>query len=420
MIERSLTPDIEDSLRHFPVVLITGARQVGKSTLAQELAKSRWKAAYVTLDNRVALDAALRDPDGFIGGTPTPVVIDEIQRAPDLMRAIKVSVDRNRAAGQYLLTGSANLMTLSKVSETLAGRVALHELHPFAWAEMENKKPSSVIEDIFETADAGALLKKWKKNSFPDRRTEIKARIMAGGYPTPSRMASPRIRRRWFDSYRQTYLERDIRDLAAIEHIPAFNKLLNLLAFRTGQVINFSEVARELGLPFTTIRRYVDLLETTYQIFFLRPYFANIGKRLIKMPKVYLSDSGMACHLSAADEWDTLERQGKTGNMVETWAAAELRKLLCLGEKRYQLYFWRTYAGKEVDFILERGERLVAVEVKWTQNLGDADLAGLKDCARDLKGRHAFSILLYPGTEMVAADKQTLVMPFGFFLGMDF
>jgi hypothetical protein len=232
-------------------------------------------------------------------------------------------------------------------------------------------------------------------------------------------MTSIKARRRWFDSYRQTYIERDIRDITAIEHIPAFNKLLNLLSFRTGQIVNFSEVSRELGLPFTTIRRYIDLLETTYQIFFIRPYFANIGKRLIKMPKVYLGDTGMACHLSAADEWDTLERQGKVGNMVETWAASELRKLICLGDTRYQLYFWRTYTGREVDFILEHGEKVVAIEVKWTQNLGDSDLAGLKDCARDLKGRHRLSILLYPGTEMIAADKHTIVMPFGFFFGVD-
>ncbi|MDO9028417.1 MAG: ATP-binding protein, partial [Candidatus Roizmanbacteria bacterium] len=388
MIKRHLSPDIIDSLKHFPVVLITGARQVGKSTLAQELARSEWGAQYLTLDNRIVLDAVLEDPDGFIKGTPVPAIIDEIQRAPDLMRAIKLAVDRNRKPGQYLLTGSANLMTLSKVSETLAGRIALHELQPFSWSEISNKKPPDLLKDIFEEDDAGMLLKKWERQSFPDRREEIKDRIIAGGYPTPSMMSAIKARRRWFDSYRQTYVERDIRDIAAIEHLPAFNRLLNLLSFRTGQVVNFSEISRELGLPFTTIRRYIDLLETTYQIFFVRPYYANIGKRLIKMPKVYLGDTGMACHLSAAEDWETLERQGRTGNMVETWAASELRKIISIGDMRYQLYYWRTYAGREVDFLLEHGERVAAIEVKWTQNLGESDLSGLKDCARDLKDRH--------------------------------
>lgn len=420
MIKRHLSSDIIDSLRHFPVVLLTGARQVGKSTLAQELSGERWDAAYLTLDNRVVLDAALNDPDGFVSGMPVPVIIDEVQRAPDLMRAIKVLVDKNRKPGQYLLTGSANLMTLAKVSETLAGRVALHELHPFMWSEICNKKPSAILGDLFSEIDAAALLKKWKKRSFPDRKGEIKEQIIAGGYPEPSMITSVKARRRWFDSYRQTYIERDVRELASIEHLPDFNRLLNLLSFRTGQIINFSEVSRELGLPFTTLRRYIALLEVTYQIYFVRPYFANIGKRLIKMPKIYLGDSGMACHLSAAEDWKTLERQGRVGSMVETWVAAELRKLISLADARYQLYYWRTYTGREVDFILEHGEKIVAVEVKWSHKLEDIDLSGLKDCARDLKGRHLMSVLLYPGTEIVAVDKHTLVMPFSFFFGIDF
>lgn len=419
MIKRHLSSEIADSLKHFPVVLLTGARQVGKSTLAQELPGSVWSAGYHTLDNRITLDASLRDPDGFIGGTPTPAIIDDIQRAPDLMRAIKIRVDKNRQPGQYLLTGSANLMTLAKVSETLAGRIALHELQPFTWSEMRGKTIPSVLPDLFNEKDTAALLKKWKKHSFPDRKEEIKDRIIAGGYPTPSMMDSVKARRKWFDSYRQTYIERDIRDIAAIEHLTDFNRLLNLLSFRTGQIINFSEVSRELGLPFTTLRRYIDILEVTYQIYFLRPYFVNIGKRLIKMPKLYFGDSGMACHLSATEDWKTLERQSRVGNIVETWAASELRKLVQLSDARYQLYYWRTYAGREVDFIIELGEKVVAIEVKWSHKLDDIDLSGLKDCARDLKGRHVMSVLLYPGTEIVGIDKHTLVMPFGFFLGIE-
>lgn len=419
MIKRHLFHDIMDSLQHFPVVLLTGARQVGKSTLANELSRSEWKAIYLTLDNRVILDAALKDPDGFISGTPVPAIIDEIQKAPDLMRAIKIIVDKNRKPGQYLLTGSANLMTLSKVAETLAGRVALHELQPFTWSEISNKRPSTILMDIFSGDDAGALLRKWKRRTFPDRREDIKRHIIAGGYPTPSMMTSVKARRRWFDSYRQTYIERDIRDITAIEHLPDFSRLLNLLSFRTGQVINFSEVSRELGLPFTTLRRYIDLLEITYQICFVRPYFVNIGKRLIKMPKLYFGDAGMACHLSAVEDWQTLERQGRVGGMVETWAASELKKLISIGDMRCQLYYWRTYAGREVDFILERGEKVIAIEVKWSHKLEDAEISGLKDCAKDLKGRHVLSILLYPGTEMIAIDKQTIAMPFGFFFGIE-
>lgn len=419
MIERHMSSDIIDSLQNFPVVLLTGARQVGKSTLATMLSKTKWKATYHTLDTRVVLDAALEDPDGFISGIPGPAVIDEVQKAPDLMRAIKAVVDKDRRPGRYLLTGSANLMTLQKVSETLAGRVALHELQPFMWSEVAKRKPPGILREIFAAEDAPALLRKWKKRTFPDRSNEIKECMIAGGYPTPSLMKSAKARRRWFDSYRQTYIERDIRDIAAIQHLPDFNRLLSLLSFRTGQVINFSEVSRELGIPFSTLRRYMDLLEVTYQIYFLRPYFVNIGKRLIKMPKLYFGDTGMASHLSAVDDWRTLERQGRVGSMVETWVASELRKLVSLGEMRYQLYYWRTYAGREVDFIIEHGENVVAVEVKWSHKLEAPDLKSLKDCARDLKGRHLLSILLYPGVELVAIDRLTLAMPFGFFFGIE-
>jgi len=419
MIKRHISSDIFDSLQNFPVVLLTGARQVGKSTLAKMLSETEWGAVYLSLDTRVVLDAALKDPDGLISGTPVPAIIDEAQRAPDLMRAIKSVVDKNRKPGQYLLTGSANLMTLQKVSETLAGRVALHELQPFMWSEIADKKPPKILRELFAAEDASSLTRKWKKRTFPDRRGEIQERIIAGGYPTPSRMTSAKARRRWFDSYRQTYIERDIRDIATIQHLPDFGRLMSLLSFRTGQIINFSEISRELGFPLSTLRRYIDLLEVTYQIYFLRPYFANIGKRLIKMPKLYFGDSGMACHLSAVEDWKTLERQGRVGSMVETWAASELRKLISLGDMRYQLYYWRTYAGREVDFLIEHGEKIIAIEVKWSHKLESSDIAGLKDCAQDLKGRHVLSVLLYPGTELVAIDKQTIAMPFGFFFGVD-
>ncbi len=419
MIKRHMAADILDSLRHFPVVLVTGARQVGKSTLVQNLGATEWQGTYFTLDSRVVLDAALQDPDGFISGTPVPAIIDEVQKAPDLMRAIKASVDRARKPGQYLLTGSANIITLARVSETLAGRVALHELQPFMWSEIAGKGTPSVLKDLFAATDVNVLLRKWATRSLPDRRKDIEERIIAGGYPTPSLLASAKSRRRWFDSYRQTYIERDIRDMAAIERMPEFNRLLSLVSFRTGQIINFSEISRELGIPFATLRRYVDLLEATYQIFLVRPYFLNIGKRLIKMPKLYLGDSGMACHLSAVEDWKTLERQGRVGAMVETWVATELRRLIFLEDMRYQLYYWRTYAGKEVDFLLEQGERVVAIEVKWSHRFERSDLSGIKDCAGHLKDRHVLSLLLYPGTEIVAIDKQTIAMPFNFFFGRD-
>ncbi|MBI3121054.1 MAG: DUF4143 domain-containing protein [candidate division NC10 bacterium] len=210
-----------------------------------------------------------------------------------------------------------------------------------------------------------------------------------------------------------------MRDLASLENLPDFGRLLPLLAIRTGQLLNHSDVSRDLGLPLSTLRRYMSLLEMTYQLFLLRPYFANVGKRLVKTPKLYLADTGTASHLALADSWTTLERQGRAGAMVETWAAGELRKLIAATAPTTQLWYWRPHGGREVDFLLGQGERLVAVEVKWSQRIGTAETAGLEECRRDLKGRGRLGMLLYPGTEALALDRHTVAVPFSVFFGLD-
>jgi predicted AAA+ superfamily ATPase len=420
MIRRHLYEIILESLQDFPVVLLTGARQVGKSTLAQALPSERWPAAYLSLDDRTILDAALRDPDGLVTGTPPPVIIDEVQRAPDLLRAIKRVVDRDHKPGQFLLTGSVNLMTLKTVSESLAGRVVLHELHPFSWSEWAGREPpTSILRGLFECENSKDILLRLPRSSVADCREGIKERILAGGYPRPTLMKSARSRTRWFEGYRQTYLERDLRDMANLEHLPDFNRLLILSALRSGQLINYSDLSRDLGLPFTTLRRYMGLLELSYQVFLVRPYFANVGKRMVKTPKLYFGDTGMACHLAVVENWSVLERQGRTGALVETWVAGELRKLLSLYDHRMQLMFWRTHTGQEVDFLIERGEELAAIEVKWSQQIVERDLAGLHSCSRDLGKRIRLSLVLYPGNNVFAFDARTIAIPMSVFFGIE-
>ena len=410
---------ILESLQHFPAVLLTGARQVGKSTLAQSLIESTWQAKYLTLDDRLTLDAALRDPDGFVGGTPTPAVIDEVQRAPDLFRAIKKEIDRHRKAGQYLLTGSANIMTLSTVSESLAGRVALHTLHPLCWPELLGKSPPSILTDLFQAPHSKELLKRLHKAPKSDYRTRVIERILSGGYPPAALMGSDRAREQWFSAYRQTYLERDLLNIKSIENLPDFHRLLQLAAFRTGRLLNLSDFSREVGLPFTTLRRYMNLLEVTYQIFLLRPYFVHGGKRLVKTPKIYFGDTGMASSLMAVDDWSILEKQGQAGALVETWVASELLKLMPVSDHRLQLYFWRTQGGREVDFILERGRELVAIEVKWGQRINESDLSNLRHCEEELKDKLRFSIILYNGTETVSFSPRIIAIPFPVFFGIE-
>jgi predicted AAA+ superfamily ATPase len=418
MIRRYLQDLILESLKHFPVVLLTGARQVGKSTLAQALIKGSWDATYFTLDDRTILDAALRDPDGFVSGLPMPAVIDEVQKAPDLLRAIKRGVDQDRKSGQYLLTGSANIMTLSTVSESLAGRIALHTLHPFCWPEFLEKPEPMILKDLFGGIDSKKLLKNYLRTSLKDYKPRLIERMLKGGYPTPALIESDQAREQWFSSYRQTYLERDLLNIRSIENLPDFNRLLSLAALRTGRLLNLSDLARETGLPFTTLRRYMNLLEVTYQISLTRPYFTHLGKRLVKTPKLYFNDTGMAAHLIGVNEWRAIEDQGHAGPMVETWVACELLKLMPILDHRFRLYFWRTQTGQEIDFLIERAGKLVAIEVKWGHRVDESDIKNLNRLAEDLKQRLLFSVVLYSGAESVPLGPKTVAMPFAVFFGV--
>jgi len=418
MIRRYLQDPIFESLKHFPAVLLTGARQVGKSTLAQALINASWNATYFTLDDRTTLDAALRDPDGFVNGLPTPVVIDEVQKAPDLLRAIKRGVDQNRRPGRYLLTGSANVMTLSSVSESLAGRISLHTLYPFCWPEFLEKPKPMILKDLFGGIDSKKLLKNYTGTSLKDYKPRLIERILRGGYPPPALVESDQAREQWFSSYRQTYLERDLLNIKSIENLPDFNRLLSLVAIRTGRLLNLSDLSRETGLPFTTLRRYMNLLEVTYQISLIRPYFTHLGKRLVKTPKLYFNDTGMATHLIGVNEWKVMENQGHAGPMVETWVACELLKLMPVLDHRSRLYFWRTQTGQEVDFLIERTGKLVAIEVKWGHRIDESDTNNLNRLAEDLKEKLLFSIILYSGIESVPLGPKMVAMPFPVFFGV--
>ncbi len=417
MIKRYLQDILLDSLRCFPVVLLTGARQVGKSTLASMITRKGWKAAYLTLDDRAVLDAALLDPDGFLSQAKTPLIIDEVQRAPDLLRAVKLVVDENREPGMFLLTGSADLLTLARVSETLAGRVAVHELHPFSWAEFKRRPLPSVLDTLFTASAPSDAIERLPASSSRGLLEEMRDFMTSGGFPVPALMGSPASRAVWFNSYRATYVERDLRDIADIARVPEFGRLMVILAARTARLLNYSDLSRDTGIPYATLRRYFGILEQTYQVFLVHPYHSSRAKRLVKTPKVFMADTGMAMHLSGLSDWGAAERQGRAGDLLETFIAGELRKALSLSPVLTSLSFYRTSDGIEVDFLLERGEDVVGIEVKIGSRIERRDLAGLFHCREALGKRWRLGVLLYSGTRPLALDEKNLALPFPVFLG---
>ncbi len=385
---------------------------MGKSTLVQKVCANSWVARYLSLDDRVVLDSALDNPDGLLRDLTGNIALDEVQKAPDLLRAVKLVVDRDRRPGRFLLTGSANVATLSAVSETLAGRAAVLTIHPFSIQESRGLGGAgTLIDELFSLRDAAAVIDAVPEGgSLTD--SEIKRFILSGGYPDPCLMESASVRDRWFASYRQTYVERDIRDVAGIGHVSDFSRLLAILAHRTGTMLNSSELSRQVGLPVTTLRRYFAVMTQTYQVFTLAPFNTNFSKRLVKTPKFFFSDTGFACHLAGLDDWNHLERQSRVGQMVETWIAAELRVALAHTGKSTALSYMRTVSGKEVDFVLERGDRVIGIEVKWGTSIGRNDLAGLVQLKQGIGERFAFGIVLYRGDEVVTMADGIVAIPF--------
>jgi uncharacterized protein len=291
MLRRHITDHLLQALADTPVALINGARQTGKSTLVQSAELVEQGRQYLTFDDPGALGAAKLDPNGFIAGLTTPVTLDEVQHVPELFPAIKVAVDRRRESGRFLLTGSANVMLLPRLSESLAGRIEVLTLWPFSQGEVKGVR-DGFIDALFSKQPV------WSAGTRNEiRRDELFETILAGGYPPVATRQAGRRRKAWFQSYLMTILQRDVRDLANIADLTAVPRLLAVVASRTGNLLNFADLSRNLGLPQTTLKRYFALLEMTFLVQLLRPWSGNIGQRIIRTPKAYLNDTGLLAHL---------------------------------------------------------------------------------------------------------------------------
>ena len=404
MIPRHATERILEGLEDTPVVYVQGARQAGKSTLVQSIAERRRPAPYLTLDNATVLAAASSDAEGFIAGLERPAVLDEAQRVPALALAVKAAVDANRRPGQFLLTGSASVLALPKLAESLAGRMELHSLWPFSQGEIVG-----VRETFIDRMFAADLV---TPKTAAETENALIERICTGGYPEVHARKSASRRQAWFDAYIDAILQRDVRDLANIERLTDMPRLLALLASRVGQLINYADLSRTLAVPQTTLKRYMTLLEMTFLVRPLPAWFANVGKRLTKAPKLMLADTGLLAHLMEADAARLRRDRALLGHVMENFVAMELTKQLGWSERRCKLFHFRTDAGAEVDLVLEdRMGHLVGVEVKCTHTLQKRDFRGLETLAELTGQRFVRGVVLYMGTTAVPFGKGLYALP---------
>jgi predicted AAA+ superfamily ATPase len=399
--ERWLTPLLQDAIKDHPVIVLTGARQVGKSTLLFNAEPFRnWR--FHTLDDFDVQEQARSNPESLWAGT-NQVILDEVQKAPELLLAVKKTVDRNPGKYQFVLSGSANLLLLKQVSESLAGRAIYFVLDPMSVGEMNNRPHPDILARLLngEFPQEGSLTE-----NLPDPAEAI----LRGFMPPLLSLDTSQAWTRWWEGYVATYLERDLRQVAQIDALLDFRKVMELAALRSAQLINQSEISRDAGLSQPTTHRYLNLLETTHLFDRLPAYTASRTTRLLKSPKAFFNDPALAVFLSGYFELDDLRKSREYGAYFETFIYHHLRILTRLMTPSARLYFWRTLDGSEVDFVLEYGRRLLAIEVKLTSNLGYRDTAGIR-LFLEKHPKASGGLVVYGGKEIKRLDEKIVAIP---------
>lgn len=385
---RFLEPRLVDALADTPVVLIHGPRQCGKTTLARAVGDPRGYT-YLTFDDDVVLSAARVDPVGFVAELPERTVLDEVQRVPELFTAFKVAVDRSRTPGRFILTGSANVLLLPRLADSLAGRMEVVRLHPLAQCELAGRPPT-FLDALF-------------RNALPTRTAErlgvgLLERVVAGGYPAALHRQQAQRRRAWYRDYVETIVQRDVRDLARIRALDATERLLVLAAAQTASLINVSELAAPFQVSRPTIREYITLLERVFMLEEVPPWHSNRLSRLVKTPKLHVGDTGVACAVLGLDGAALAQDRTVLGRLLETFVYQEARRQASWHELPIAFHHFRDKDGAEVDIVLERGALEIAgIEVKASATVTASDFRGLRKLKEAAGDRFCAGVVLYDG-----------------------
>ena len=400
MYQRFVERRAEEALSDTPVVLIVGPRRAGKTTLVRKMGDAG--RAYITLDDQTTLDAAQSDPVGFIRGLDQ-AIIDEIQRAPDLLLAIKKTVDEDYRPGRFLLTGSANVLTLPRVADSLAGRMETIHMLPLARAEVTGTTPR-FLERLF----AGKL----QGDQAAIVGEDLVKLVLVGGFPEAISRDSERRRQDWARSYLTSVLTRDLRDIADIEKLTELPKFVRLLAEHSGQLVNYSQFGGSINVSHKTGQRYVALLEQVFLVSTLQPWYTNALKRIAKTPKLHFLDSGLLATTRGLS-FDRLKaNRGEFGALLESFVFSEVLKLMTGSDLRLTPYHFRDQQMHEVDIVLERDDgMIVGIEVKAAATVKSSDFAGLRTLAEACKERFAYGVVLYDSADLVPFGDKLAAAP---------
>lgn len=402
MYRRNVESLLKKALARNPVVLLNGARQVGKSTLASKFLKEG-QFQYITFDDEITYLLAKNNPSGFIASLNKPVIIDEVQRVPEIFLAIKVDVDKHRISGRYLLTGSANPLLIPRLGDSLAGRMEVINLMPLSQGEILGHQ-ETFIDDIFDD-------KHIQQSKTPLLKKELFEKIIIGGYP-PVQNSDDETRDAWLRSYVSLILQRDIKDLAQIEKLTELPNLLRILAYRASNLLNVAEVSRECKMVSQTVHRYIALLQTIFLVTVQQSWNSNVALRYIKSPKLYLVDSGLLSYLLGITLDRALQEPAIMGKVVENFVVSELQKQITWSLTRPEMFHFRTSSGEEVDIILEsRKGDIVGIEVKASESVSPQDFKGLTRLQEQLSKRFKRGILLYAGSQAVPFGKDLWALP---------